>query len=167
MHRIANFGLLLGAALGCAAAMAQAVVRCGNAYGEQACVGGTVVPVDDVRTQAQRAQAAAAITRDARMAQALEASRLKAESDARPGPYPALLRNKPSDPDRQPEAGAGKPRPAHFSAVAPRQSGDATRATKPRRKAGQDSEQKKGKKKEARAAAKATKAGRGNTSLQR
>jgi hypothetical protein len=118
MHRIAHLALAFWATVGCTGALSQTVIRCGNAYGEQACPSGSVVPADDPRTQAQRAQASAVIARDARMAQAMEAARLKAESEARPRPVPV----------RDQTAGRAAPQehqtkklrtPPHFTAVAP------------------------------------------------
>ena len=59
---------------------AQPVYRCGDSYSNQPCPGGVVVPADDSRSAAQRAQTDAATKRDAQSAQAMEKERLKQEA---------------------------------------------------------------------------------------
>ncbi|GAC1607037.1 MAG: hypothetical protein NVS3B2_15530 [Ramlibacter sp.] len=61
-------------------AQAQPVYRCGGSYGNQPCPGGVVVPTDDPRSAAQRAQTDAATKRDAQSAQAMEKERLRQEA---------------------------------------------------------------------------------------
>jgi len=114
----ASIGLLIAAgSIYPGLAAAQAVIRCVNAYGEQPCPGGTVVPAADPRTEAQRAQASAAIARDARMAQVLEAARLKAEARA-PATETAPMTRLP-EPAASPAGRSGKSKAAKpFKAVA-------------------------------------------------
>ncbi len=59
---------------------AQPVYRCGGSYSNQPCPGGVVVPTEDPRSAAQRAQTDAATKRDAQSAQAMEKERLKQEA---------------------------------------------------------------------------------------
>ena len=59
---------------------AQPVYRCGGSYSNQPCPGGVVVPTEDPRSAAQRAQTDAATKRDAQTAQAMEKERLKQEA---------------------------------------------------------------------------------------
>ncbi|HEY8710267.1 MAG TPA: hypothetical protein VIM34_20000 [Burkholderiaceae bacterium] len=92
-------------------AQAQNVYRCGESYSNQPCAGATVVPTDDPRSAAQRAQTDAATRRDARSAQVLESERLKQEGK----PAQAVI------PETAPQA------------VAPRKPGDA--APKKKKKA--------------------------------
>jgi len=100
-------------------AQAQSVYRCGESYSTQPCPGGTVVPTDDPRSAAQRAQADAATRRDARSAQVLEQERLRLE--AKPAPA-NILASAPGDApagDRKaPQARLKKP--DVFTAVARR-----------------------------------------------
>ncbi|MES2719252.1 MAG: hypothetical protein V4795_26055 [Pseudomonadota bacterium] len=77
-----------------AAAQAQApasgVYRCGNAYSSTPCPGGQPVAADDVRSDAQRQQALAAKTQDARLARQLAAER-KAREQAVAGQTAARI----------------------------------------------------------------------------
>ena len=141
-----RLGMLFTAAtLACGATLAQTVVRCGNAYGETSCPGGTLVPADDPRTAGQRAQAKAVITRDARMADALEAARLKAEAQAQPSRRPTSARSGRAAPVEQEQASSRKNRPAPvFQAVAPAGPDEAARLHKGTRKAASTPEQKNG-----------------------
>ena len=59
---------------------AQPVYRCGGSYSNQPCQGGVVVPTEDPRSAAQRAQTDAATKRDAQSAHAMEKERLKQEA---------------------------------------------------------------------------------------
>lgn len=59
----------------------QNVYRCGDSYGTQPCAGGTVVPTDDPRSAAQRAESRAATQRDIRLADQMESQRVKREAE--------------------------------------------------------------------------------------
>ena len=107
-----------------AAASAQNVYRCGESYSNQPCPGGTVVPTDDPRSAAQRAQTDAATRRDARSAQVLERDRLRQEGQ----PAQAIIPPPATEPtatvaDRTSSATRPK-KPALFTAVAPRKPGE-------------------------------------------
>jgi len=65
-------------------ATAQNVYRCGSSYSQQPCPGGTAVPVDDMRSGAQQAQAVDAAARDARLGRRLERERLDEEARVAP-----------------------------------------------------------------------------------
>ena len=114
-------------------AQAQNVYRCGDSYSTQPCPGGTLVPTDDPRSAAQRAQTDAATRRDAKSAQVLEKERLQQEGK------PAQATIPPSAEPRLPEADrtaskAGLKKPELFTAVAPKKPGD-TPAKKKKKKA--------------------------------
>jgi len=72
--------------LACAAwplAHAQAIYRCGDSYSQQPCAGATqVTPGAPAPSAADRSQAAAAATRDARLADSLERDRVRREAQA-------------------------------------------------------------------------------------
>jgi hypothetical protein len=120
-------------ALCAVSAQAQNVYRCGESYSTQPCPGGTVVPTDDPRSAAQRAQADAATKRDARSAQVLEKERLRQEGKPAPAtilaPAPA---DAPAD-DRKARKASLK-KPDQFTAVEPRKPGE-THAKKMKKKA--------------------------------
>lgn len=59
----------------------QNVYRCGDSYGSQPCAGGTVVPTDDPRSAAQRAESRSATQRDIRLADQMESQRFKRETE--------------------------------------------------------------------------------------
>ena len=117
-------------------AQAQNVYRCGGSYSNTPCPGATVVPTDDPRSSAQRAQTDAATKRDARSAQVLETERLKQE--AKPALTTVL--------DPGAASGAVTPpadklvsktrlkKPELFTAVAPRKPGETTAKKKKRKK---------------------------------
>ena len=63
-------------------AQAQTVYRCGNSYGQSPCVNGVPVATDDPRSDAQRAAALKAQSRDKAIADEMEQSRRKDEADA-------------------------------------------------------------------------------------
>ena len=107
-----------------ASASAQNVYRCGESYSNQPCPGGTVVPTDDPRSAAQRAQTDAATRRSARSAQVLEKDRLRQEGQ----PAQAIIPPPAHEPtaavaDRTLSATRPK-KPELFTAVAPRKPGD-------------------------------------------
>lgn len=105
-------------------AQAQNVYRCGESYSTQPCAGGTVVPTDDPRSAAQRAQADAATRRDARSAQVLEKERLRQEGKPAPATILApAVADAPADARKAPQARLKKPEV--FTAVAPKKPGDA------------------------------------------
>ena len=98
------------------------VYRCGNAYSNEPCKGGSVVPVEDARTREDARSATSNANSDARLADAMAKERLAAEARAAkplivPTPAP-----KASEP-RQPAVfnkGHKHGRGDQFVAVAPR-----------------------------------------------
>ena len=58
---------------------AQNTYKCGNSYGQTACDGGVVVDVDDKRDKTQKLQAEQVTTKDAKVADAMEKTRLQKE----------------------------------------------------------------------------------------
>ena len=66
--------------LGCSAAAAQTVYRCGNSYSQTPCADARVVKTDDPRTEAQRTSAQQALVQDKALAREMEASRHKDET---------------------------------------------------------------------------------------
>ena len=81
-----------------------------------------MVPTDDPRSAAQRAQTDAATKRDARSAQVLEHERLKQEG--KPVPSIILAPEPPASAAARPAAGKLK-KPEVFTAVSPKKPGDA------------------------------------------
>lgn len=73
--------LLLATSLTSLPSLAQSAYRCGDSYSQSPCPGGTVVDINDKRSQAQKAQTDAATQRDARQAQAMEKARLRKEAN--------------------------------------------------------------------------------------
>ena len=59
---------------------AQDIYRCGNAYSQKPCEQGVVVQADDARSAQQRAEAQEVARRDARVADEMQARRLKLEA---------------------------------------------------------------------------------------
>jgi hypothetical protein len=118
-------------------AQAQNVYRCGESYSNTPCAGAIVVPTDDRRSAAQRAQTDAATKRDARSAQVLETERLKREAK----PVPAVILapapgGEPLQPvvDKPVSKGKAK-KPEYFTAVSPKKPGEG--APKNKKKAAQ------------------------------
>ena len=110
-------------ALYAGSAQAQNVYRCGESYSTQPCPGATVVPTDDPRSAAQRAQADAATRRDAKSAAVLEKERLRQEGKPAPATILApATGDAPTDDRKAPQARLKKPEV--FTAVAPRKPGD-------------------------------------------
>jgi hypothetical protein len=138
MIKPVHFATLLLALSACwlpAQAQAQNVYRCGESYGNTPCPGGTVVPTDDPRSAAQRAQTDAATRRDARSAQLLEQERIRRERK----PAPAIILA-PAPADEPAPSAADKPvakgklkKPELFTAVSPKKPGE-TVATKKKKK---------------------------------
>lgn len=113
------------------------VYRCGESYSNQPCAGATMVPTDDARSPAQRAQTDAATKRDARSAQIMEAERLRLEgkpAQAVIPPAPAPVVTPAKD---KPSAKGKLKKPELFTAVSPRKPGDAP-DKKARKKAPKD-----------------------------
>ncbi|MES2939955.1 MAG: hypothetical protein V4864_19920 [Pseudomonadota bacterium] len=98
-----RIALLLLAALGCGAASAQTVYRCGNSYSQKPCAGGTAVDAADPRSAAQAADTTAAAKRNAQAADALEKERLAQGRQAAP---PVIV--------PRPQASASQPEPPHI-----------------------------------------------------
>lgn len=129
-----------------AAAQAQNVYRCGETYSNQPCAGAVVVPTDDPRSAAQRAESRAATQRDTRLADQMEAERLKREAElARELARERAAASKSAAPPSTP-ASSGKrsapqgklKKPELFTAVAPRKAGAASDQKKPRKKPNKD-----------------------------
>lgn len=113
--------MALLAATSLAPAAAQDIYRCGDAYSQQPCPGGSVVEAGDARSASQRSQASQAARRDAKLADSMEKARLKEEAK----PVSAYI------PPKQ-EAAARKVKPADFTAVVPRKPGGSQ--AKPKKK---------------------------------
>jgi len=71
---------------------AQPVYRCGNSYSQTPCAGAAEVPIDDPRTEEQRAQAKQGLRSDKALAKDMEASRRKDEAQALAADKLALAR---------------------------------------------------------------------------
>lgn len=137
MIKPVHFAALLLALFACRVpAQAQNVYRCGESYSNTPCAGAVVVPTDDRRSAAQRAQTDAAAKRDARSAQVLENERLKREAKAPPAVILAPV------PGAQPvEPVADKPvskskakKPEFFTAVSPKKPGEESPKKKMKKK---------------------------------
>jgi hypothetical protein len=123
MRHFALAFLLLSAA---SAAQAQAVYRCGAAYSQQPCAGGTTVAVD-ARTPADAQRAQSNAQRDAKLADAMEKQRLAQEARA---PKALVIGGEPAPPPANQPVPAGRKlkkgeKPVHFVAVTPRDPGEA------------------------------------------
>ncbi len=127
VHRAA---LLLALAALWAPAQAQNVYRCGESYSNTPCPGAKVVPTDDARSPAQRAQTDAATRRDARSAQVLETERLKEEGKPAQAIIPAA-KPEPAAPgtDRTLSKAKAK-KPELFTAVVPKKPGEVKKKKK-------------------------------------
>lgn len=124
----------------CAAAAipvaAQSVYRCGDSYSQKPCAGGVLVPTDDARSAAQRAQTREAAQRDGKAADAMEKARLKEE--AKPvAAYMPPPNAEPAVEEKKPQALAKPKKPQYFTATAPRKPGQAApkKKSKPKKKA--------------------------------
>ena len=119
-------------------AQAQNVYRCGESHSNTPCPGARVVPTDDPRSAAQKAQTDAATRRDAKSAQVLERERLKQEGKPAPAviiaPVPA---SEPAPPLADKTISKARPKkPELFTAVSPRKPGEAgARKKKPKKTA--------------------------------
>jgi hypothetical protein len=110
-------------ALGCAAAGAQGVWRCGDTYSQKPCPGGASVATEDPRSAIQRTQATEGAQRDAKTAEAMEKARLKEE--AKPisvGNVPLPARQEVTPPN---DPVLTKPKkPQYFTASVPKKPGE-------------------------------------------
>jgi hypothetical protein len=105
-------------------AAAQGVYRCGDSYSQKPCAGGALVPTDDARSEAQRAQAREAAQRDGKAADAMQKARLKEEAR----PVQAYIPAAPGQPvteEKNPKAAVKPKKPQYFTAAAPRKPGEA------------------------------------------
>ena len=91
--------ILVLACAGWTLAHAQPIYRCGDNYSQQPCAGGKeVAPAPAAPSAADRSQAAAAASRDARLAESLEKDRARREAQA--GSAAVVL---PTPPTAEPE----------------------------------------------------------------
>ena len=116
-------------------AAAQNVYRCGDTYSQRPCAGGTLVPTDDARSDAQRAEARAAAQKNGKAADAMEKARLKEEAK----PAQAYMPPPASEPvaeEKKPVAMVKPKKPQYFTASAPRKPGEAAakKKSKPKKK---------------------------------
>ena len=103
-------------------AWGQNVYKCGNAYSQQPCAGGTQVDAADTRTNEQKKAADQASQRNAKAADALEQARLQKEKVERqaltatqkPAKAPSAAASLPGD-SSQPKKTAKKPKAAASS----------------------------------------------------
>jgi hypothetical protein len=114
-------------------AAAQNVYRCGDSYSQKPCAGGAVVPTDDARSAAQRAQTREAAQRDGKTADAMEKARLKDEAKATQAyiPEPML---EPAVEEKKPDPAVKPKKPQYFTAAAPRKPGEADRRKRRKRR---------------------------------
>ena len=120
--RFARPWILLLACAAWPAAHAQPIYRCGDSYSQQPCPGATQVATPPAPSAADRAQAAAATSRDARLAQELEKDRTRHEAQAvRAGPaaYVPPADALPTPDEHQWPERAGTRRLDMFTATAP------------------------------------------------
>jgi len=114
MRTSASIAAIALALLACGSAAAEEVYRCGNAYSQKPCPGGTTVQVEDTRSAAQNKASIEQTQRDAKSAEAMQKERVKEEAK----PAQALLpASRASDAEF---AEAGKPKKTEFGAVEPR-----------------------------------------------
>ena len=100
---------------------AQNVYRCGESYSNQPCPGATVVPIEDARSPAQRAQSKAVTQRDAKSAEVMEKERLEQEGKPAPAVIPAP---KAQETPEELAIKRAMKKPEVFKAVVPRKAGD-------------------------------------------
>ncbi|MGZ5180458.1 MAG: hypothetical protein ACXWC2_08265 [Ramlibacter sp.] len=101
-------------------AHAQPIYRCGDSYSQQPCPGATQVATTPAPSAADRAQAAAATSRDARLAQEMERERTRREAQAAASAYVPPTDAPPApDEHRWPEK-AGTRKLDVFTATTPR-----------------------------------------------
>lgn len=117
-------GLLLALCVPALPASAQAVYRCAQSYSNQPCPDAKLVPVDDPRSAAQRAQTDAATRRDARSAQVLEQERLRQEGQPAQTIAPPPKAEAVASVEDRTVSRSKLARPELFTAVAPRKPGE-------------------------------------------
>lgn len=106
-------------------ASAQKIYKCGSSYSQAPCVGGLVVDTADQRSNAQKTQTDLATARDAKVADAMEAARLKKEKSdlAANTPMAALAEPGVALPEAAPsiesKLKANKKTPTPFTAQVP------------------------------------------------
>ena len=105
-------------------AAAQTVYRCGDSYSQKPCAGGALVPTDDARSEAQRAQAREAAQRDGKAADAMQKARLKEEARPVQAYIPAPASQSAAE-EKKPGAAVKPKKPQYFTAAAPRKPGEA------------------------------------------
>ena len=135
VNRLLKASFFIATASACMLAGAQNVYKCGSSYSQTPCAAGTVVDVSDPRTAAQKAQTDAATLRDARVADALERSRLSQEARDRAASKAAAVRAKPPASAVQVRPApvrhrATRKQPEYFTATTP----DGKKAAHPARK---------------------------------
>lgn len=119
MKRNMSFCLLLAGTFGgVLPGTAETVYRCGDAYSQQPCPGGTAVQADDPRSESQRAQTRDAAKRDAKVAEEMQKSRLKEEAKPVHAIMPEPKLEAPEPPANPAVSGVAK-KPAYFTAVQP------------------------------------------------
>ena len=111
-------------------AQAQNVYRCGESYSNTPCPGARVVPTDDARSPAQRAQTDAATRRDARSAQVLENERLKEEGKPAQAIIPPAKPEPAAAATDRTQSKAKAKKPELFTAVAPKKPGEGKKKKK-------------------------------------
>jgi hypothetical protein len=122
--------------IGCtcqAAAIAQTVYRCGNAYSAAPCPQAKAIDADDARTGAQRDEALRLAAEERRRGDDMERSRLRREAEIRPALASALS----SAPKPAATAAAEKKAPKHRKAKPPKErrlAVVASAATRPKKK---------------------------------
>lgn len=126
--------IFVATAVACTLATGQNIYKCGNSYSQTPCADGRTVDASDPRSPAQKAQADAATRRDARMADALEKSRLRDEARQRTANKPAAKARVPASAPVQKASAAKhkakKKEPEYFTAAVP---GEKKPAAKPRK----------------------------------
>ena len=138
--RTKSIAVALAIGLGGAAALAQAIYRCGDTYSQQRCDGGREIPeAAPSPSPAERAQAQAATQRDAALAESLEKDRLRMEAQAPRAFIPPPKAEAAPQPRKSPEKAATRKLDV-FTASAP--------GSKPRKEAKAKPEKKKPKKNE-------------------
>ena len=137
-NRHLNALFLIAACALSTGATAQNVYKCGSNYSQTPCPGGVVIETTDQRSSAQKTQTDLATARDAKVADAMEAARLRKEKSD-------LAANTPLAPLASPDAAytdaapgatstlhAKKKEPAPFTAQVP---GEKKKKTAPKKKA--------------------------------
>ena len=111
-------------------AQAQNVYRCGESYSNVPCPGAKVVPTEDARSPAQRAQTEAATRRDARSAQVMETERLKEEGKPAQAIIPAAKAEPAAPATDRTLSKAKVKKPDMFIAITPKKPGEVKKKKK-------------------------------------